>query len=208
MSKFNPAAAPPLTEWKLNMVEDGMSMSEGFLVEMIRQRKGEFAAGWPLYLDNRQLHGRAGFVLLMPLRLAGGDRSVLVERGWLPVDPHDRNRIVAPPVPAGTVHVEGRLRRAPSQALQLGEPATLHPGALVQNLEPRQLAQASGLALYPFVIEQSGDARDGLLRDWPQPSAGVDMHRGYAFQWYALAATAFVYFVVTVLRHARRPTVG
>ena len=41
-------------------------------------------------------------------------------------------------------------------------------------------------------------------RDWPLPSAGVDKHRGYAFQWYALAATAFLFFLVTGFRRASR----
>ena len=42
---FNPAAAPPITEWKINMVEQGMSVAESFLVDMMRQRIGPFAAG-------------------------------------------------------------------------------------------------------------------------------------------------------------------
>ncbi len=31
-------------------------------------------------------------------------------------------------------------------------------------------------------------ATDDLRREWPQPASGVEKHRGYAFQWYALAA--------------------
>lgn len=42
---FNPAAAPPLTEFKINLVEHSMSMAESFIVEMAAGRKGEFAAG-------------------------------------------------------------------------------------------------------------------------------------------------------------------
>ena len=42
---FNYAAAPPITEWKINMVEQGMSVAESFLVDMMRQRIGPFAAG-------------------------------------------------------------------------------------------------------------------------------------------------------------------
>ena len=45
VSAFNPGATPPLTEFKVSMVEHGMSIAESFLVEMIRQRLGEFAAG-------------------------------------------------------------------------------------------------------------------------------------------------------------------
>jgi hypothetical protein len=45
ISKFNPAAAPAMTEFKTNLIEHGMSMAESFLVEMMRERRGEFSAG-------------------------------------------------------------------------------------------------------------------------------------------------------------------
>ena len=45
ISAFNPAAAPATTEFKANLIEHGMSMAESFLVEMMRERRGEFAAG-------------------------------------------------------------------------------------------------------------------------------------------------------------------
>lgn len=45
VSAFNPASAPPVTEWKINMVEHGMSMSESHMVEMMKKRMGPFARG-------------------------------------------------------------------------------------------------------------------------------------------------------------------
>ena len=45
VSRFNPAAAPAMTEFKLNLIEHGMSMAESYLVEMLHARQGDFAAG-------------------------------------------------------------------------------------------------------------------------------------------------------------------
>jgi len=45
ISAFNPSAPPMMTEFKANLVEHGMSMAESFLVEMLRNRTGEFAKG-------------------------------------------------------------------------------------------------------------------------------------------------------------------
>ena len=45
VSAFNPGAAPPMTEFKANLVEHGMSIAESFLVEMMRSRIGEFSRG-------------------------------------------------------------------------------------------------------------------------------------------------------------------
>lgn len=45
VSQFNPAAPPMFTEFKANLVEHGMSMAESFLVEMLKNRTGDFAKG-------------------------------------------------------------------------------------------------------------------------------------------------------------------
>lgn len=161
---------------------------------------GHFVGAWPLYLDNRPHERRAGLHLLMPFKIAGSNKAVLVARGWLPRDPVDRARLPATPTPAGEVTIEGSIRSHPGRLYQFGASAPLQPGAIVQNVSIDEVAAASGLALLPFIIEQggaSGDGGDGLVRDWPRPSHGADKHRGYAFQWYGLAAAAFIFFIVT-----------
>jgi len=45
VSAFNPSAPPMMTEFKQNLVEHGMSMAESFLVEMLKNRSGDFAKG-------------------------------------------------------------------------------------------------------------------------------------------------------------------
>jgi cytochrome oxidase assembly protein ShyY1 len=165
--------------------------------------EGEFLADWPVYLDNRPNQGRAGFTLLMPLRLEKNGDLVLVARGWFPRNATERTRLPQIPVPQGPVRIEGVAHRSAGHVLQLGQAAAVVPGAIVQNLEPEELSRASKLPLQNFIIEQTSDTGDNLVRDWPQASAGVDKHRGYAFQWYALAATALLFFLVTGFRRAR-----
>ena len=166
--------------------------------------EGEFIRDWPVYLENRPYKGRSGFYLLMPLKISGSQGYVLVVRGWLPRDPANRTKLPLLATPRGTVRVEGVAKRNPGQLLQLGEAANLQPGALLQNLSVDEFAKASGLPMHGFVVEQLGDSDDGLVRDWPRPSSGTDKHFGYAFQWYALAAMAFIFFVVTGLRRGTK----
>ncbi|MGE5651708.1 MAG: SURF1 family protein [Bacillota bacterium] len=166
--------------------------------------RGEFARDWPVYLDNRPYQGVAGFFVLMPFRLAGTQQYVLVARGWVRRDAADRTRLAVAPPPAGLTEVTGMVRRHPGHVLQLGRDEPLHPGAIVQNVSVREVAQASKLDIAPIMLEQLNDTHDGLVRDWPRPSIGVERHRGYAFQWYALAATALAFFVVTGLRRERK----
>ena len=166
---------------------------------------GSFVKDWPVYLDNRPLNGKAGFYLLMPLRVAGSERVVLVLRGWFPRDLQDRQRLPSIPVSKEEVTVTGRVRASVGKLMQLGESPILTPGTIVQNVKIEALAAASKLPLQNFIIEQTNDLGDGLVRDWPLPSAGVDTHRAYAFQWYALSAAAFLFFIVTGFRRASKP---
>ncbi|HJU99179.1 MAG TPA: SURF1 family protein [Burkholderiaceae bacterium] len=185
------AAAAPL-------VLDGRTAAPA-AVEFRRVRvQGQFVRGWPLYLDNRPYQGRAGFYLLMPFRIDGTASHVLVARGWLPRDPVQRDKLPDVATPAGTVTLEGVARQNAGHVMQLGAAPALRAGAIVQNADPAQVAAASGLALAPFVIEQAaatGPDDAQLVRDWPAPALGVDKHRGYAFQWYALAAMAIIFYV-------------
>jgi len=168
--------------------------------------KGEFVRAWPVYLDNRPYHGSAGFYLLMPFRLAGSEQHILVARGWLPRNSADRTRMAPYATPDGSIEIEGIVRRSPARLLQLGSPAPLQPNAIVQNLELAEFARASRLPLLPFMLEQTGQAapQDNLVRDWPLPASGIEKHRAYAFQWYALAATALVFYGATGLRNGSR----
>ena len=163
---------------------------------------GEFVPSWPLFLDNRPQDGKTGFYLLMPFRIAGSDTHVLVARGWLPRYNGEHDRLPEFSTPSGTVVVTGIAKTSMGKVMQLGQPAMVKPQAILQNLEPAQFAAASKLAVQPFFIEQTAavDASDTLARNWPAPSLGVEKHQGYAFQWYALALMALLFFVFTGFR--------
>lgn len=167
---------------------------------------GEWVSHWPLFLDNRPLNGRAGFILAMPFKIAGSDKHVLVLRGWLPRDANDYARLPDYQTPNGTVTIEGVATLSAGHVMQLGGAGELKPGMRVQNLDVDSVAKASGLALAPFLVQQSGQG-EGLVREWPAPGTGVDKHRGYAFQWYALAAMAALFFVITGFRSGRKQAV-
>lgn len=168
--------------------------------------RGEFMQDWNIWLDNRPHQGAAGFHLLTPFRIAGSDAWVLVARGWVARDPVDRTRLPPVATPSGELKLEGIAVRHAGRVLQLGEAPAIRPGAIVQNVAVDEVASAAGIRLLPFIVEQTDAPRDGLVRDWPVPSSGADKHRGYAFQWYALAATALLFFVVTGFRRGTSQT--
>jgi cytochrome oxidase assembly protein ShyY1 len=163
---------------------------------------GAFVPGFPLFLDNRPYQGRAGYFLVMPFKIAGADQYVLVARGWLPRAAGAVGQLPSYQTPAGLTALEGVIRLDLGRVMQLGTAPPLVPNAMVQNVSVADVARASNLPLLPFFIEQTGPQRAGdtLVRDWPAPSTGVEKHKGYAFQWYALATMAILFFVITGFR--------
>ncbi|MFT7400949.1 MAG: surfeit locus 1 family protein [Hydrogenophaga sp.] len=163
--------------------------------------QGEWVPHASVFLDNRQMDGRPGFFLLTPLRLAGSDRSVLVQRGWAPRDFIDRSRTPDVPTPAGEVTLEGRLAPPPAKLYELGESA---PGPIRQNIELAAMGSEFKLDLLDASVLQTSDVEDGLLRQWPRVETGVDKHHGYAFQWFALCTLAAVLYLWFQLISPRR----
>ena len=165
---------------------------------------GEFDGRRQVLIDNKVYAGRPGFDVVTPLKLARGDRYVLVDRGWIAQGAY-RSELPQVPPPAGEISVEGRINLPPAHYLELKMDAGAGP--VRQNLDIDRIAAATGLPLLPFMIEQSGDAGDSLVRDWPPPDFGIDQHRGYMVQWYSLAGLGIVLWLALNWR-ARGSRVG
>ena len=46
-----------------------------------------------------------------------------------------------------------------------------------------------------LMVLQTGAPSEGLRRDWPEPTTGVDTHYGYAFQWFGLSVLVVLLYV-------------
>ncbi len=186
------ALMPPLPQAELP-VTAGQAEAQHHRPTLLR---GRWLPEHTLYLDNRQMNARQGFVVLTPLLLAPGD-AVLVQRGWMPRDFAQRSRLQPLPDQPGQVLVPGHLAPPPGKLLTLG---SAEQGPIRQNLDLEVLAREIGVALRPLSLQQSQPTRSGeagaatpppddrLLRQWPRVAVGIGKHHGYAFQWFALCA--------------------
>jgi surfeit locus 1 family protein len=161
--------------------------------------RGEYSPRHTILLDNKVLHGVAGYQVLTPLKIAGGDMHVLVNRGWVAAGAR-RDSLPKIETPAGTETVEGIAVVPSSRILELD--AKTEEGIVWQNLVLARYAKWSGLKLQPVVLQQTSASADGLVRAWERPDTGADRHRGYAFQWYALATTILITYVALSFKRA------
>lgn len=177
--------------------------------------EGQWLPQYTVYLENRPMQGRSGFIVLTPLQL-DKHTTVLVQRGWIPRHQQDRTLLAPIETPQSQVHVKGRIALGPSEVMDLGDKtnstvdATTAQSArqspIRQNLNLADYSHATGLSLVGTVLQTDADA-EGLQRNWPEITAGVEKHWGYAFQWFALAVVQlllyFWYQWIKPYRHAR-----
>lgn len=165
------------------------------------QLRGVWQTAHTVFLDNRPMNGKSGFVVVTPLALEGSAQVVLVQRGWVQRDFTSRTHLPDVQTPPGTVTVRGRIAPPPSK---LYEFKGIESGRIRQNLEMSAFAAEISLPLLPVSLLQTGASDEGLLRNWAAPNLGVEKHYGYAFQWFALCALVVALYVWFQLIHPLR----
>ncbi|HUF39330.1 MAG TPA: SURF1 family protein, partial [Anaerolineales bacterium] len=175
---------------------------------------GTFVFEEEVALRNQVYLGRPAFRLITPLRLAGSDAVILVDRGYVPADrftPGDRETFASP---AGEVLVSGiiRISHTEPDIGNRGDP-TSAPGEalLVWNLvNVEEIARQVTGPVLPVYIQQGpgGTARSGGNG---LPAASIFIpeltegpHLGYAIQWFLFAGILWVGYPFFLLKEARR----
>ena len=166
---------------------------------------GHYDQARQILIDNMvNTAGRAGYFVITPFALAGGG-WVLVNRGWVPLG---ASRAERPPIAVAgdSRQVRGRADNMPSPGIQMGTKAPLAPPYPVVAGFPshgeiaRLLGESSWSGGADLVLLDPGEP-DGYARDWSAPGFPPMRHIAYAVQWFALALTLAVIYVVTNLRH-------
>ena len=169
--------------------------------------RGRWLAEKTVYLDNRAMNGRAGFIVVTPLLLDAGAGAVVVQRGWLARAAADRTLVPPYRTVEGELEVVGSVAAPPSRLFEFAGAVS---GPIRQNLDLAGYAREVRVALLPVSVLQADSpamSGDGLLRQWPPPAIDVHKHHGYAAQWFALAALVtglYIWFQIIRprLRHA------
>jgi surfeit locus 1 family protein len=161
---------------------------------------GEFKRNRKIFLDNQVLNREAGYYVYALFSPVGSDQSVLINYGWIAAG---ADRLLLPEVdlPNGTVTLEGIIKGVPSTGITLEETAVelIQNNIRVQSINIGNLSNLLNEKLAPFIVRLEKESPYGLIRQWTLPGSNEAMHLGYAFQWFALAATLLVIFIVVNL---------
>ena len=159
--------------------------------------RGKYISSKQFILDNQIHDQKVGYNVLTPFRISNTDFVVLVDRGWLALE---KSRQILPEV---TVSEEMRTITGTVYAL-FGKPFTLGEvdngetnwPRLIQYLDFDALGNRLGKTLQPFTLRLDSEQKDGYLREWQIFAFSPNRHIAYAVQWFALALTLLVIFVV------------
>lgn len=172
--------------------------------------KGRYDHAQQVLLRNQYSQaGQPGFHLLTPFIIEDASQTILVDRGWIPLDQTSAAQLAAYDED-GQVMLSGMLRRSqpeptfgavPDPPLAAGQ--TRLDYWLFINLE-RIGAQVDRPLLPVYLVAAPVAGRDGLPeRSLPEVDLSEGSHLGYAIQWFTFAAMLLIgypYYVRTQLR--------
>lgn len=178
--------------------------------------RGQYIPQAAVWLDNRPRpippagsnNAQSGFYLMMPLRLEGRDEILWVNRGWAPRNNENRETLPLVNTPNKVINIEGIVFAHPGKVYELGSSKPSIDASkprIEQNFDLVAEGKLHGWSQAPFILrELELGKEDGLLRDWAPLTSGVDRHYAYAFQWFALAFTGFLFWLLSGLRQYKR----
>jgi len=161
------------------------------------EASGRFEPKYAVLIDNRIVRGAVGYYVVMPLKIEGSERYVLVNRGWV-AGTGSRDTLPQIATPAQPVRITG-LATAPSKRYLELSTKTVE-GNVWQNLTLERYRATVPIALQPVVIQQESKLDDGLVREWSAPDLGIDKHYAYAFQWFVMAAAIVIIYIACNVR--------
>lgn len=163
--------------------------------------QGYFDNDKSILLDNKINNGQVGYHVITPLVM--NDKTViLINRGWIPIG---HTRAILPTIHPimGDVTIEGYLDFAYRNPFikQALETHSIEWPLRMQGLDLNLLQQLIGKNVYTMLVILHKDSPYAFIPPqkpgtWMTPSK----HRGYAVQWFSLAATLLAYTIFCLIR--------
>jgi surfeit locus 1 family protein len=143
---------------------------------------GEYRPEDEVLIRSQVLNGTAGYHVITPFDMIGGE-SVLVNRGWVPVE-MDQVPVSAIP-PPGEVRISGLIQSDEGRA---GTPAGERP--IFRRIDIRAIA---GERVLPFYLLLQDGPEDQLPIPVPPPDFTTEgNHLSYAIQWFSFVAIGII----------------
>lgn len=162
---------------------------------------GTFDTAREVILPDRSFNGRAGNIVVTPLRLQGSP-ALIVERGWVPLEDDDPPIARATP-PMSAVRIEGVL--LPSQERGRFGPVIPEAGTLkvLYRIDLPRYRRQLPYEIFPMYLHLLGQ-QPAQTQRYPivetLPALDEGPHLSYAIQWFAFASIAVIGYGAVIRR--------
>ncbi len=172
---------------------------------------GSYDYAQEIILRNRTKDEAPGVDVITPLKIAGSDKAILIDRGWIPYEYSQADQRKAYQSLTGPVTVTGLIRLSQERASPFS-PSDPVVDADMPRLDawywlniPQIQQQFRTYQLLPFYIEQDPGLDPTAL---PSPAHDIQLddgpHLSYAIQWFSFATILVVGSVVLARRNMKR----
>jgi len=159
------------------------------------QIQGVFDSSRQVFIDNKVHNGRPGYHVVTPLKISGRAEYVLVDRGWVPMNP-DRRILPTIDTPASVVSVYGLVKTHPRDVADLGSDNRSNQGwpAVVRWVDIDWFSRETNLQTLPILMLLDKAAKHGFVREWKFVNLPPEKSTSYAVTWFSLAAVLVIIF--------------
>jgi len=207
---FNARVEAQLAESPLELTNQNLDLELFNMEYRSAVVSGEYDHERQVVLRNQDWQGRLGVHILTPLMVGGGEKAILVDRGWVPYEDFTGDNLSQYDDP-GLVEVEGAIRRSQSKPL-IGGRADQAPGPGEDPLKAWywiNIDDISGQFPYELLPVYQVSSPDLIEEQLPYRSVEeLDLsegsHLGYAFQWFTFAAILGIGYPIYVRKEEGR----
>lgn len=180
--------AAPVPVAQLDWVQEDLSFQPVVLT-------GRFDNDRYLLLDNRIHERQVGYEVLMPFTTTEGYHAI-INRGWIAQGLTREQLPKVAPV-AGELTITGSVYMPLSEPFLLSdvqEAQTAEWPKVVQKIDMAAWNEALKLTLLPYTIRIDQSSTAAFSADWPTVNMEPEKHRGYAVQWFSMAAALMLMY--------------
>lgn len=159
-------------------------------------------------LDNKTFHGQVGYEIYTPFKAEGLLFPILVDRGFIPLGKNRNSLPNIAPITAKT-EITGLLNLPPAYfALgNMADSKSVNWPLRIQYVNLSELKNVYNTTLFPYILLLAPDQTPYAI-EWKIVISGPEKHKGYALQWFALALTLLILFIVLNVRSQHKSSKG
>lgn len=159
--------------------------------------EGVYLHNYTILIDNQMHDHKVGYRVVTPMHVPRSENWVLIDRGWVPAN-KDRSQLPKIDVVFGLMEVQGIINNISSGIVLQKDKANdeLKWPIVLQSLDYDLIAIQLHHPVYKFVVQLNENQPGAYVHAKTSFGLSSNKHLGYAVEWFFLALTVLIYYIV------------